>query len=106
MTLQNVPTWKVMEDVARTQFVQGRWERSGDGYRLVGTAVAALPENRRPPAPAAQELVSRWHLPAGLVVAALVGALGCLAALLGALYAYRRYRGRTSATPTQPGGSR
>ncbi len=32
----NAPAWKVMELLAKTQFTDGRWEKTGDGYVLHG----------------------------------------------------------------------
>ena len=45
----NVPTWKVMQQLAATQVTDGKWEKIGDGYVLHGKAkefgmVAESPE--------------------------------------------------------------
>jgi hypothetical protein len=35
LSLRNVPAWQVMDNLAASKRVEGRWETDGSGYRLV-----------------------------------------------------------------------
>jgi hypothetical protein len=41
---RNVPAHSVMDQLAKSKWVQGHWERAGDGYRLI-PAVQPPPES-------------------------------------------------------------
>jgi hypothetical protein len=41
LSFRNAPAWVVMEQLAKSKYIQGRWERAGDGYRLIGTVKTA-----------------------------------------------------------------
>ncbi|MGG7380250.1 hypothetical protein ACQ7B2_16355, partial [Escherichia coli] len=36
MKAENMPAWIIMDQIAKSVVVDGRWEREGKGYRLVG----------------------------------------------------------------------
>lgn len=67
--LHNMPAWAVMQQLARSKVVEGKWVEAGEGYQLVGTV------QPRPVAPPAAGLgVVGWMLLAlGLVLALLIG---------------------------------
>jgi hypothetical protein len=71
--LNKVPLWVVMELVAITQIEDGRWERTDDGYRLVGKSLVPGPA----PGPV------RWPYAAAVIGCASLG-FGFL------IYRYRR----------------
>lgn len=44
----NVPAWKVMQQIAATQFADGKWEKAGAGYVLRGRARLVIdPETQK-----------------------------------------------------------
>lgn len=46
--IANVPAWKVMQQIAATQFVEGKWEKAGEGYVLRGRAKLLIgPETQK-----------------------------------------------------------
>jgi hypothetical protein len=91
LSLRNVPTWSLMDQLAKSPAVNGHWEKTDKGYVLVDTA-AETPATRQEtaqsaPAAADEEAASTnssWLVWAGAAV---------LALLLGAAaLAYVRYR--------------
>lgn len=44
LALKNVPAWKLLEQLSRTQFRGGQWKKTSDGYYLSGTRI----ESRNP----------------------------------------------------------
>jgi hypothetical protein len=48
------PAWQTMVHLAKSKNIQGKWERSGNGYRLsspLPKPVVAIPSASKPPAP-------------------------------------------------------
>lgn len=67
--LHNMPAWAVMQRLARSKVVQGRWVEDGEGYQLVGTV-----QPRPAATPSGGLGVVGWTLLAlGAVVALLSG---------------------------------
>lgn len=60
--MRNAPAWLMMNFVAKTQLVDGHWEKVDNGYRL--TATASLRERKaEPPAPALRpDQADPYHL--------------------------------------------
>jgi len=76
--VNEVPAWEVMDYIAAQKKVEGRWEKDGDGYRLVSNGnVAAIPEEVAKQAAAAP---LNWWRP--LIAIAVVLALAAGGVLL------------------------
>src|SRR5262245_39432516 len=45
-SFRNTPAWIVMQEVAKSPAVKGRWEKTADGYMLIGTLDAKAQEIR------------------------------------------------------------
>jgi hypothetical protein len=68
LSVRNVPAWQIMEQVAASKFVQGKWQSDGEGYRLVSNgqpvALPTVPVARVPPPPPAPAQVQALPAPA------------------------------------------
>jgi hypothetical protein len=70
LVAHNPPVWVVMEHAAKHMVLEGRWERVGDGYRLMGA-----PKNPSPTPPPSASAST-------ILVAVNVCAVGLLVVLL------------------------
>lgn len=78
---RNVPAWHVMDDLARSKRVEGRWETEGSGYRLIRNGN---------PVVISEEVTARpWLL--------VIGVGGSLLAVAGGLLYWFRRRRRSPA---------
>jgi len=84
LSLRGVPAWQVMDDVAASKRVEGRWEVDGAGYRLVpnGNPVV-IPED----APSKSAGAPADDRPQRLILT--VGSLVLIAAVFAAMWGYR-----------------
>lgn len=100
LSFRNVPAWVVMQEVAKSNAVKGRWEKTDDGYMLIGTLDAKAQETRvveikksapvlakQTPEPPVGSSNQFWIF---LAVIAMPGVL------VGVVYAVRRMRKRTT----------
>jgi hypothetical protein len=39
IVVKSVPAWKLLEQIARTQFRNGQWKKTNEGYQLSGTRI-------------------------------------------------------------------
>lgn len=42
LSCRNVPAWVIMEELAKSKRIEGRWHKDGAGYRLVGNGKPAV----------------------------------------------------------------
>ena len=84
------PAWKVMQQFAKSQFVEGRWEKTKTGYRLSGKPIATA-EN-------SDQSKTSWTS-STLRVCLLASSIGLLVVVLG-IFVVLRYRRRGAATTT------
>jgi hypothetical protein len=72
-----IPAWKVMDRVAESKYVQGRWEKDGDGYRLVrnGNPVAPPEINEFAQAPPSPGWQGAARVVAVVVTVTIIGVL-------------------------------
>lgn len=88
LSYRNTPAWEVMDSLAKSQRVEGSWEKEGDGYRLVRNGnPLSIPE-------ASQEGAGGSSSGSMLMLA-----VAALLLILGSGYWWvRRHRGRASAS--------
>lgn len=83
LSFRSVPAWQVMDTLAKSKRVEGRWEKDGDGYRLVGNGnPVVIPE-------ASEKRTGGGSSGRRLLIAYALGLLLCLA-----LWGIKRYRSR------------
>jgi len=52
LSFYNAPAWVILDQLAKSTIVQGKWERRGKGYRLTSPLPPFVPADAEPPAPA------------------------------------------------------
>ncbi len=99
-TVQGAPAWQVMDEIARTMTIDGRWEKTEKGYHLTGKAKFA-PEQpiAAPPPPPPRFPVTRVVL--GLAALALLAGVPFLVRYVRARRALRAGVAGKSAPPAE-----
>ncbi len=91
-SFRNVPTWVVMMELAKSNAVKGHWEKTGDGYLLVGTLDKPAIEARLKDLGKTPQVERSWRMEI------IFGALAVCALLQGGYRWYsRRKRGQGEA---------
>lgn len=75
ISVTGVPAWQVMDHLAGLKRVEGRWEKSGDGYRIVPNGTAPVIEEEQAELAQTQRTRQRVIIAGvlGLTLAAVVG---------------------------------
>jgi hypothetical protein len=87
LSLHNAPAWVVMEELRKALTEDGEWEKTADGYRLIGKVkpVSGKQNSHSPPVPPSRG----WHL---WVILGHAAVLGVALGVLGVRYHRRKAR--------------
>lgn len=94
LSCQNMPAWLILEQLAKSQIIQGKWERDGNGYRLTSPLPPPVPANAEPPPPPGPAKLGFHYFLFALPLIAVFGIV--------LLIRYRRRSQKTASGAEQP----
>ncbi len=94
LSCRNVPAWIIMEELAKSKIIQGKWERNGNGYLLTSPLPPPALANADSPSPAGAAQLGLQYFLFAIPLAAVFGIL--------LLIRYRRRSQQTAAAKKQP----